>query len=164
MQAAASTGIPHTTRQCCVFTTKFPMTAHSLTQMQVGVGVGRMLITSHGGLLSSCNCMMIQFKWFGKWHLDMFMSWLLLPGCHEPNLGLDNGNRGDVIPSHPLSMAKGACTSAFGHIWNASCLTYCVNYVFVIIYILDLESCQIINKYHVSVSISISIENYICIR
>ena len=87
--------------------------------------------------------------------------YLLLPGCHETSLGLDNGNRGDVISSHPLSMAKGACTSAFGHIWNASCLTYCVNYVFVIIYILDLESCQIINKYHVSVSISISIENYI---
>ena len=87
--------------------------------------------------------------------------YLLSPGCHEPNLGLDNGNRGDMISSHPLSMAKGACTSVFGHIWNASCLTYCVNYVFVIIYILDLESCQIINKYHVSVSISISVYNYI---
>ena len=33
--------------------------------------------------------------------------------------------------------------------------------MFVIIYILDLESCQIISKYHVSVCMSISIYNYI---
>ena len=161
MQAAASTGIPHTTRQCCVFTTKFPMTAHSLTQMQVGVGVGRMLITSHGGLLSSCNCMMIQFKWLGKWHVDMFMSLFAFTRLSRTQFGPGQWKSWRRDFQSSAVHGKGCMhISVWTHL---KCLTYCVNYVFVSIYILDLESCQIINKYHISVSISISIYNYIYI-
>ena len=97
-------------------------------------------------------------KWLGKWFiLDMFMS---LFAFTQFGPGQWKSWRRDFHSS--AVHGKGCmCKSMFGHIWNASCLTYCVKYVFVIIYILDLESCQIINKYHVSVSTPLYINIYL---
>ena len=62
--------ILNTTSPCSGCTMTSLMTVHSLTQMQVGVRRMRM---QHGSPLSSCNCMMILWRWSGKWHPDVYV-------------------------------------------------------------------------------------------